>query len=132
MCMYIHIYVYTYIYMYMYMYQYIYIYTYTYIYVNTYIFTGVRRCAYTYRDIDKTVQGPLKGGGLGSRPIFKKFHETYQSLPVHFFGSRPQPPTSRAAKSGYHTSHTSRSMEGCPKFTDTHGCPKMCIHTQRY
>ena len=104
------------------MHTYMMMYMYTCGYVDINIHTCIHDVVYIYthddlRALYLRLNEIPRGGGLGSRPIFKKFHETYarrkwylttgrrfhwmvvdpipQSLPVHFFGSRPQLPTSR-------------------------------------
>ena len=58
----IHVYIYTYN---VYMHTHTHIHIYIYAYIHTYMY------ACLYASI------MMRGGGLGSRPIFKKFHETY-------------------------------------------------------
>jgi len=101
----------------------IYIYIYIYIYICKYIYI------YGCQKMCIHIQGYWQDSTC-CRTIARESSLLYRAL----LQKRPiiSALSLRAAKSGYHTSHTSRSMGGCPKFTDTHGCPKMCIHTQRY
>ena len=57
--------------------KYILIYEYTYICKHAYINIDIHVYIYCTTKFRSKCQPAMRGGGLGSRPIFKKFHETY-------------------------------------------------------